>query len=678
MAPAAEPAADEAAAFSITLPDVEATEQFGAALAEQAQKGDVFFLKGELGSGKTSLARGFLRHFFADARLDVPSPSYLLHFVYSSGDALKKPLEEGVVRELKADGSAPHRVEVGPRARVDCPVHHIDPFRLPAGKIASLIDFDGIFTDIALVEWPDRLGDQIVKDGHPPRLDITFAGFGPQADGRSVTLTGVGPRWPAIVAAWKAAGAVPQPLPVEEEEGEQGQGKEAEPVAAATGEAEKSTTKQGARSAKPLPANPADWKVLGIESSCDDTGAAILSGTGKILGEALASQAGIHSQWGGVVPKLAQEAHSKAIDTTVEEALKRAGTRPEDLTAVAVTVGPGLGLCLEVGVRKALKIAATHRLPLVRVHHMEAHTLVTRLPPAATAKKDESTDKTVGDSGDTLPELEPAFPFITLLVSGGHNMAVLTRGIGRHHILGSTIDDSIGEAFDKTARCLGITQVPGGPHLERMAKEGTADAYNLPRPLSKSRDPALRDSCDVSFSGLKTATRTLVEKELSEKKLAELSESEAKQARANIACAFQRTAVDHLCQRAAQAVEWAKEMEPSIASLVVAGGVAANQTVRQGLTEVAQTGSLSMRCPPPRLCVDNGVMVAWTGVERLHLGLWEEPPSETGAEHVEVRPRWPLGPRDARSQTVKGPKPQKAKRPAAEAPQDEPAPKRQQ
>mmetsp|Transcript_43662 Transcript_43662/g.103028 ORF Transcript_43662/g.103028 Transcript_43662/m.103028 type:complete len:678 (+) Transcript_43662:66-2099(+) len=647
--------------FAIKLEDVEATERFGAALAAQAQRGDVFFLKGELGSGKTSLARGFLRHFFSDPQLDVPSPSYLLHFVYSSGDPLRKPLTEGVtVPEAAKLPTQPHRVEAGQRALIaDCPVHHLDPFRLPAGKIASLIDFDLIFGDIALVEWPDRLGEQLVKDGHPPRLEIEFEGFGPQAEGRSVRLHGKGPRWPAVVAAWQASGgpALPAPLaplvqPATVGAADSGDVPEKPSVGAAA-------AKPG--SAKPLPSNPADWRVLGIESSCDDTGAAVLSGTGKILGEALASQSGIHSQWGGVVPKLAQEGHSQAIDATVEEALRRAGTTPDQLSAVAVTVGPGLGLCLEVGVRKALKIAAKHRLPLVRVHHMEAHTLVTRLPPAATAKKEETAEKPEEAAADVLPKLEPAFPFLTLLVSGGHNMAVLTRGIGRHHILGSTIDDSIGEAFDKTARCLAITQVPGGPALEKLAKEGKPGVYSLPKPLSKTRDPNLRDGCDVSYSGLKTAARTLTEKELSEKKLAELSEDEVRQARANIAYTFQRTAVDHLCQRAGQAVEWAREMEPEIASLVVAGGVAANQTVRQGLKEVAEAGSLEMRCPPPRLCVDNGVMVAWTGVERLHLGLWEEPPSESGAEHVEVRPRWPLGSRDLRSQTVKGPRPPKRK-----------------
>jgi len=376
------------------------------------------------------------------------------------------------------------------------------------------------------------------------------------------------------------------------------------------------------------------------------------------LGEAIASQAGIHEQWGGVVPKLAQEGHKKAIDATVEEALKRANISTEQLSAVAVTVGPGLGLCLEVGVRKALQIAAAHRLPLVRVHHMEAHMLVTRLPPPEGR-----------DSSETV--LKPQFPVLTLLVSGGHNMSVLTRGLGSHVILGSTIDDSIGEAFDKTARLLEITQVPGGPHLEKLAKEGDASKHSLPKPLSKTRDPVLQKGCDYSFSGLKTAVRTLCAKALPAKAAAGAAEgevgkeppeesSERRKARADVAAAFQSVAVAHLCERADRAVSNALEEEPSIASMVVAGGVAANQAVRQGLREIAEGAGLELTCPPPRLCVDNGVMVAWAGIERLRHGLYEEPPSTAGVEQsVEIRPRWPLGPRDARSQPPALPKSQK-------------------
>lgn len=410
------------------------------------------------------------------------------------------------------------------------------------------------------------------------------------------------------------------------------------------------------RSVRQLPEDTREWKVLGIESSCDDTGAAVLSGSGVVLGEVLASQAGIHEKWGGVVPRLAQEAHKEAIDGTVEGALRRANVAASELSAVAVTIGPGLGMCLEVGVRKALRLAAEHSLPIVRVHHMEAHAMVARMPAAGKAAQD------VAETPEALPDPQFSFPFLTLLVSGGHNLAVLSRGIGCHTILGASLDDSVGECFDKTARLLGITQIPGGPHLERLAAEGDAYAHSLTKPLSKTRDPVLRNGCDFSFSGLKTSVRQLVEKELPEARTAKMSEEELRAARADIAASFQRVAVEHLCERANRAAEKAREEEPDLAVIVVAGGVAANKRVREGFKELAEANSLEMRCPPPRLCVDNGVMVAWTGIERLRLGLFETPPSVEGAGHaVEIRPRWPIGERDPLSKQTKKPKGQKRK-----------------
>lgn len=617
--------------IQVHLPDVDATEALGAALAHEAQRGDLFFLRGELGSGKTSLARGFLRSFFGNSALDVPSPSYLLHFSYGSACT---PPSKDPVQAFQAGNSS---------LVPDCPVHHIDPYRLPVGKIASLIDFEAIWQDVCLVEWPERLGEQIASEESPHRLEVAFEGFGPQAEGRTATLRAVGSRWQGAVDRWRRDGGPLRSRPSDPEQHQNGN----HTVPAFQAGPLSSTPVSRPRNCRALPEDKLQWRVLGIESSCDDTGAAVLRGDGKILGEALASQAGIHEQWGGVVPRLAQEGHRKAIDETVEEALRRAGISAAELSGVAVTVGPGLGLCLEVGVRKALHIAAEYRLPLVRVHHMEAHMMVTRLPQSPTPAE--------GFCG-------PAFPILTLLVSGGHNMAVLTRGVGQHVILGSTIDDSIGEAFDKTARVLGITQVPGGPHLERLAKDGDPKVHPLPKPLSKTRDKVLLEGCDYSFSGLKTAVRTLVEKELPSSKAAALSEEGLRKAQADIAAAFQKVAVQHLCERASRAAGWALELEPCTKWLVVAGGVAANQEVRKGLQEVAEEYSLQMRCPPPRLCVDNGVMVAWAGIERLVLGLYEEPPSKDGADnHVEIRPRWPLGERDPRSQQEKFPKGQKRK-----------------
>eukprot|EP00927_Polykrikos_kofoidii_P050706 TRINITY_DN44600_c0_g1_i1.p1 TRINITY_DN44600_c0_g1~~TRINITY_DN44600_c0_g1_i1.p1 ORF type:complete len:737 (+),score=90.81 TRINITY_DN44600_c0_g1_i1:122-2332(+) len=703
----------------VDLPDVEATEALGAALAHEVRRGDVIFLRGELGSGKTSLARGFLRRFFGNPTLDVPSPSYLLHFAYSSGDASpSSSASEGNSQGNTGDATpTPQRKAAAVPFRggamsliADCTVHHVDPYRLQEGRIAGLIDFESVFSAMALIEWPERLGEQLVTAETPKRLEVCFEGYGPQADTRTVRLTGVGDRWQVPLERWLAEGGplsasrsdpsptLVVPAPTAAEAGTEAAVSLPQPPSCMS-ELLSHPLAAGKRDGcRPLPARREDWRVLGIESSCDDTGAAVLTGTGGILGEALASQAQVHEKWGGVVPRLAQEAHQQAIDGTVEEALRKAKVSSHELSAVSVTVGPGLSMCLEVGVRKALQIAAAHRLPLVRIHHMEAHMMVTRLPApvsgsggvVATAAPSSANagseaavvgeasggqttpeastaptltveaDATVGSRGTSpVPSLDltPAFPFVTLLVSGGHNLAVLSRGIGRHTILGSTIDDSIGEAFDKTARLLGITQVPGGPHLERLAKEGDGGAHQLPMPLSKTRDHELQFGCDYSFSGLKTAVKTLIDKELAAPKIAGLTEEEVRRKRADIAAAFQKVAVRHLCDRAERATGWALEMEPSTATLVVAGGVAANQQVREGLRQVAATAGLEMRCPPPRLCIDNGVMVAWAGIERLNLGLYEVPPSESGVINaIEVRPRWPLGDRDPRSRGQKSSK----------------------
>ena len=228
--------------------------------------------------------------------------------------------------------------------------------------------------------------------------------------------------------------------------------------------------------------------MLGIETSCDDTGAAVVTGDGRVLSEALASQVEIHGPWGGVVPNLAREAHESAIDGVVARALADAGVHPSQLSAVAVTVGPGLSMCLRVGVVAAQNLCAAHDVPIVPVHHMEAHALVSRLAGGTDAVR---------------------FPFLALLVSGGHNQPILARGIGDYVILGSTLDDALGEAYDKTARLLGLdVGGGGGPALERLAREGDPSAYAFPVPLRK------RKNCDFSYAGLKTAVRMAIERDL--------------------------------------------------------------------------------------------------------------------------------------------------------------------
>ena len=252
--------------------------------------------------------------------------------------------------------------------------------------------------------------------------------------------------------------------------------------------------------------------ILGIETSCDDTGAAVVTGDGRVLGEALASQGEIHARWGGVVPNLAREAHESAIDDVVARALAAANVSPENLSAVAVTVGPGLSMCLRVGVVKAQDLCHEHGLPIVPVHHMEAHALVARVGDGATANESNAdaadADADVDDDVDDALVRAP-FPFLALLVSGGHNQLILARAVGEYRVLGGALDVALGEAYDKTARLLGLdVGGGGGPALEALARRGDPKAYRFPVPLRRRKD------CDFSYAGLKTAVRLAIERDL--------------------------------------------------------------------------------------------------------------------------------------------------------------------
>eukprot|EP00892_Ulva_mutabilis_P011995 jgi/Ulvmu1/9168/UM005_0266.1 len=362
--------------------------------------------------------------------------------------------------------------------------------------------------------------------------------------------------------------------------------------------------------------------ILGIESSCDDTGVAVVSSSGRILGEALATQEEVHKRWGGVVPSLAQEAHAEAIDDVVDQAMQSAGITYSNLDAVAYTIGPGLSLCLRVGAGKARQLAHSHNLPLVPCHHMEAHALVARL------------------------NNKVEFPFVCLLISGGHNLLLVVRGVGDYMQLGTALDDSIGESFDKVARMLGLDAMPsGGPALEAFAKHGDPTAVPLTLPMQAKK------TCDFSYSGLKTSVLIALQERCppadadSGGGSGEPDTSPATASvRADIAASFQRVAVEQLAQRTARGLTWAKEVAPEVRTLVVSGGVAANQSVRARLDEVAAEADLAAVYPESRLCTDNGVMVAWAGVERLGLGLADAPPSaeEAADKWVEVHARWPL------------------------------------
>ncbi len=341
----------------------------------------------------------------------------------------------------------------------------------------------------------------------------------------------------------------------------------------------------------PRPRKP----VIGIESSCDETACAILAPDGAILAEALLSQQAEHAPFGGVVPEIAARAHLAHLPGLVRQCMGNAGLDFGDLGGVAASCGPGLigGLIVGAGVAKGLALGAG--LPFVAVNHLEAHALTARLP---------------GLVAGGAP-----FPYLLLLLSGGHCQCVAVDGVGRYRRLGGTIDDAVGEAFDKVGKLLGLPW-PGGPALERLAAAGDAARHPFPQPLRG------RAGCDFSFSGLKTAVA---------QRIAGLPSPLPPQEAADIAAGFQRAVAAVLADRAGHAMA----MMPEARLLVVAGGVAANAAVRAALSGAAAARGVALVAPPVRLCTDNAVMVAWAGIERLRLGL---------ADTLDVapRPRWPL------------------------------------
>jgi N6-L-threonylcarbamoyladenine synthase len=338
--------------------------------------------------------------------------------------------------------------------------------------------------------------------------------------------------------------------------------------------------------------------ILGLESSCDDTAAAVLrrgaDGRGAILSNVVLGQDALHAGFGGVVPEIAARAHAEKIDLAAEAALAEAGLGLGGIDAVAVTAGPGLIGGVLAGVMCAKGLAAARGLPLIGVNHLAGHALTPRLT-------------------DGL-----AFPYLMLLVSGGHCQLLRVEGADRFVRLGGTIDDAPGEAFDKVARLLGLPQ-PGGPAVERAAALG-APTVPLPRPLLD------RPGCDLSFSGLKTAVLRARDDLVS--RHGGLPED----ARADLCASFQAAIRDVLAEKTRRALAQA----PGVTALAVAGGVAANGALRAALEGVAREAGLPFAAPPPALCTDNGAMIAWAGAERLAAGL-----APDGMD-LPARPRWPL------------------------------------
>ena len=338
--------------------------------------------------------------------------------------------------------------------------------------------------------------------------------------------------------------------------------------------------------------------VLGIESSCDETAAAVVErrpdGSARILSDIVLSQIADHAAFGGVVPEIAARAHVEALDGIISAAMHEAKVAFADLDAVAATAGPGLIGGVLVGLTTAKAIAFAAAKPLVAVNHLEGHALTARL-----------TDGLL-------------FPYLLLLVSGGHTQFLAVEGVGNYRRIGSTIDDALGEAFDKAAKLLGLGY-PGGPAVEAAAKRGNAARFALPRPLID------RPGADFSFSGLKTALRLAAEA------IAPLSDDDV----ADLCASFQAAVTDVVANRAAHAIRrfTAEHQVPGV--LVVAGGVAANEALRTALRAEATRSGFRLVAPPARLCADNAAMIAWAGAERLALGL-------TDPLTVAARPRWPL------------------------------------
>ncbi|WHI48941.1 tRNA (adenosine(37)-N6)-threonylcarbamoyltransferase complex transferase subunit TsaD [Microbulbifer sp. TRSA001] len=335
-------------------------------------------------------------------------------------------------------------------------------------------------------------------------------------------------------------------------------------------------------------------RVLGIETSCDETGVAIYDSESGLLSHALFSQVDLHADYGGVVPELASRDHVRKLLPLIRQVMKKAETSPSDLNGIAYTAGPGLVGALMVGACAARALAYGWDIPAVAVHHMEGHLLA-----------------------PMLEDNPPAFPFVALLVSGGHTQLVEVRGLGDYELMGESLDDAAGEAFDKAAKMLDL-DYPGGPRLAALAEKGDPKRFTFPRPMTD------RPGLDFSFSGLKTFTLTTVRKHALEDGLPD------EQTCADIAAAFQEAVVDTLvikCRRAIKASGYK--------TLVIAGGVSANKLLRERLETSLRKDNASVYYPRHEFCTDNGAMIAYAGSLRLKAG-------EQTSLAVDVRPRWPM------------------------------------
>jgi len=329
--------------------------------------------------------------------------------------------------------------------------------------------------------------------------------------------------------------------------------------------------------------------ILGIETSCDETGVAIYHSTQGLLRHTLYSQIAMHNEYGGIVPELASRDHIRKLIPLIKECLQLSGLNKSDIQGIAYTAGPGLVGALLVGAAAAKSLAWTWGVPALGVHHMEGHLLA-----------------------PMLEENKPDFPFVALLISGGHTLLVEVQGIGQYQLLGESLDDAAGEAFDKAAKLLGLAY-PGGPLLSKLAEKGVADRFKFPRPMTD------RPGLDFSFSGLKTFTMNTFN-----------NTEKTEQDKADVALAFQQATAETLAIKCKRALK-----QTGIKRLVVAGGVSANTKIRQNLEVMTKKERAELYFPRPEFCTDNGAMIAYAGCQRLMVGQME-------SLEINARPRWPI------------------------------------
>nr|XP_025858455.1 probable tRNA N6-adenosine threonylcarbamoyltransferase, mitochondrial isoform X1 [Vulpes vulpes] len=355
--------------------------------------------------------------------------------------------------------------------------------------------------------------------------------------------------------------------------------------------------------------------ILGIETSCDDTAAAVVDESGKVWGEAIHSQTEVHLKTGGIVPPVAQQLHRENIQRIVKEALSTSKISPSELSAIATTVKPGLALSLGVGLSFSLRLVDQLKIPFIPIHHMEAHALTIRL----------------------LNKVE--FPFLVLLISGGHCLLALVRGVSDFLLLGKSLDIAPGDMLDKVARRLSLIKHPecstmsGGKAIEHLAKQGNKLHFDIKPPMQRAKN------CDFSFTGLQHVTdRIITQKEKEEG----IQKGQILSSAAHIAAAVQHTTACHIAKRTHRAILFCKQRDllpQSNAVLVASGGVASNFYIRKALEIVTNATQCTLLCPPPRLCTDNGIMIAWNGIERLRAGVG----ILYNTEGIRYEPKCPLG-----------------------------------